>query len=75
MMLINSIPLKEPLLKAYLGASHIVKEANIHGDLQGLEWFNMPSPSNSNALSCGWCTASFHLPGLCKFPIGVAPNT
>ena len=75
MMLINSIPLKEPLLKAYLGASHIIKEANIHGDLQGLEWFNMPFPSNSNTLSCGWCTTSFHLPGLCKFPIGVALNT
>lgn len=36
-MFMNSIPLKEPLLKAYLGASHIVEEASIHGDLQGLE--------------------------------------
>ena len=36
-MLINNILLKEPLLKTYLGASHIVKEANIHGGLQGLE--------------------------------------
>ena len=35
MIFINNIPLKEPLLKAYLGANHIVKEANIYKAFSG----------------------------------------
>jgi len=35
MIFINNIPLKKPLLKAYLGASHIVEEANIYKAFSG----------------------------------------